>query len=491
MLCHAVRGGDRAQVRQLVATARAAGIAPDLVDAIRDLGKPQTLNVRPAQRADRRSARALGLPLVGEIDGTGAPMSPAAQQVLGIGFGGDLVEALARITGLPADHATLTALVSEARERGEASGLVEQGRLAWRLHVYTEDEGLRAMAAPAGGGDARELETLATINHEMANGLTALASLASMARHPANGPALVADALRRIEQTAHETLRSVKSTRRALRTRPPEGLTPAQDIAPVLRDLLERFGSVASDADVELEVRVADELHASARPADLRSILWNLVKNAIEATGKGGRVRVGATAVAERIRLVVDDDGEGMSEATQRRAFEAYYTTKETGTGLGLPLVKHLVDRMGGELVLESEVGHGTRIVVSLPRAMVLDGPVTSGVRRRFPLQGLDVLILGERAAPLRDTLEVLGARVRELEAVLDTLSQVDVAFLDGHHGPMLAGPVRDVAKHMVWIGERPSDDVLVDAILSARPTRDELCRTLETLYPGRLAEVV
>ncbi|MDB4941456.1 MAG: response regulator receiver protein [Labilithrix sp.] len=120
-------------------------------------------------------------------------------------------------------------------------------------------------------------------------------------------------------------------------------------------------------------VQVRAELPASPQwmtgsRVNLEQVLVNLVANAADAitgvgsTGGGQTISVTLTPAGSRIRVSVTDDGPGMAEEVRARIFDAYFTTKPAGygTGLGLPVVKHIVASLGGELVVTSTVGHGT-----------------------------------------------------------------------------------------------------------------------------------
>ena len=87
------------------------------------------------------------------------------------------------------------------------------------------------------------------------------------------------------------------------------------------------------------------------------SIVWNLAANAVEALSPGGTVELRLSRTRDAALLVVEDDGPGMTEEQQRRAFEPYFTTKADGTGLGLALVKQAVGELGGSIELKSEAG--------------------------------------------------------------------------------------------------------------------------------------
>ena len=99
----------------------------------------------------------------------------------------------------------------------------------------------------------------------------------------------------------------------------------------------------------------------------------NLVRNAVEAMPAGGTLRV-RTFRAERdarapIGLAVEDTGHGMHARTRERAFDDFFTTKTTGSGLGLAFVRRIVHAHGGRVSLASQPGQGTRVDVVLPAA--------------------------------------------------------------------------------------------------------------------------
>jgi signal transduction histidine kinase len=125
--------------------------------------------------------------------------------------------------------------------------------------------------------------------------------------------------------------------------------------------------------------------------AELEQVILNLVTNARDAMPDGGRitVRTGDASPARGAEgapsgyasLVVEDEGVGMDEATRARIFEPFYTTKELGTGIGLPTVRDIVRQSGGRIDIHSEPHRGTRFEVLLPRA-----ELSSQVRTKFPV---------------------------------------------------------------------------------------------------------
>lgn len=100
----------------------------------------------------------------------------------------------------------------------------------------------------------------------------------------------------------------------------------------------------------------------------ISQVLWNLLVNAVQAMPSGGELRV-ATRIAEEgwLNLSVRDTGVGMSSEVVEKALQPFFTTKTSGTGLGLATAKEIVSWHGGRLVIESEEGKGTEVTVQLP----------------------------------------------------------------------------------------------------------------------------
>jgi two-component system phosphate regulon sensor histidine kinase PhoR len=125
---------------------------------------------------------------------------------------------------------------------------------------------------------------------------------------------------------------------------------------------------------LELRPEVPDApVVLSADHEALRTILDNLVSNAIRYTPAGGVVTIRLATTADEARLEVEDTGIGIGAEHRERVFERFYRVDKArsrevgGTGLGLSIVKHLVGLLGGRVELESEQGRGSRFRVSLP----------------------------------------------------------------------------------------------------------------------------
>jgi signal transduction histidine kinase len=143
----------------------------------------------------------------------------------------------------------------------------------------------------------------------------------------------------------------------------------------LLRDEAERFEESAAEAGVELSVRamVVPRVRGSAR--DLALLMRNLIDNAIRYSRASGRVDVSLAAENGEVVLDVRDTGLGIPQRDLPRIFERFYRvdrarSRETGgTGLGLSIVRHVVENHGGRIIVESELGRGSRFEVRLPAA--------------------------------------------------------------------------------------------------------------------------
>ena len=101
--------------------------------------------------------------------------------------------------------------------------------------------------------------------------------------------------------------------------------------------------------------------------AKLKTALRNIVANAVEAVGQKGELDVTIGRRGDVLAIAVRDSGPGMSRETAERIFDMYFSTKDGGTGLGLPIAKKIVEEHGGTIRVASEPGRGTTVTIDLP----------------------------------------------------------------------------------------------------------------------------
>ncbi len=151
------------------------------------------------------------------------------------------------------------------------------------------------------------------------------------------------------------------------------------DLGTFVTGVAQGFGPLAERKGIALDVQVPDEGAGSeaavwADPEHLQKVVSNLLSNALKFTPEGGAVRVTVAAEEGAVRLAIRDSGPGIPAADLPHVFERFYRVDESaarmqpGTGIGLALVKELVDLHGGTIEVESEAGFGSLFMVALRR---------------------------------------------------------------------------------------------------------------------------
>jgi len=190
---------------------------------------------------------------------------------------------------------------------------------------------------------------------------------------------------------------------------------------------------------VPKHVRVSASLSAklpkaAIAPHGLTQAVLNLIVNAGEAIPgpekrkrRQGHVRLWADVLrddrGEWVRLGVSDNGTGMTDEVKRRAFEMFYTTKPRGlgTGLGLVLVRNVVERTGGRVEVESETGKGTTVTLIIPSVQAREAGKAGTLENLVAIRVPD----GRAASLIRHILEVSGAKVNEGDKLGDARALV------------------------------------------------------------------
>lgn len=141
------------------------------------------------------------------------------------------------------------------------------------------------------------------------------------------------------------------------------------EINRLLEELVDFFSPQAQLQKVQLRLnRSAGDVVVEADPRLLKQAVLNLMLNAVQAMGQdGGELILSAARSDGEVRIDVIDTGGGISPQVQERIFDAYYSTRKGGTGLGLAMTRRIVQEHGGRLTLQSEVGKGSDFTLHLP----------------------------------------------------------------------------------------------------------------------------
>jgi signal transduction histidine kinase len=252
-----------------------------------------------------------------------------------------------------------------ARLRVELETAVEERtrELACTVDALHRAEKLAALGQFAAG-----------VAHEVNNPTAVVTSnLQYLAQAIERGPPLPPDALACVSDSLLATSRVVSVVRQLLDAgRLAASAAPCKSVpvACVVEESV-RVARARCGGHVRFELSIPRGLTVLAQEDALVQVLANLLVNAgqaIPAEQSGGLVHVRAER-ATRVRVVVEDNGVGMSEETLARAFEPFFSTKPlgAGSGLGLAVSRGLVEGLGGDLRLESRLGEGTRATIDLP----------------------------------------------------------------------------------------------------------------------------
>jgi PAS domain S-box-containing protein len=229
-----------------------------------------------------------------------------------------------------------------------------------------------------------------TIGHEFNNVLMGIQPFAEVIRRRAGDDA-------KLQQAATQILNSVTRgkgiTQDIMRmTKSPEPNLQSVDVTPWLEQLaVEIRALVGKSVAVDLQLPSSGTLFARCDPSQMQQVMTNLALNARDAMPGGGTLSLSVKRSEAGARLVIGDTGCGIAPETLPFIFEPLFTTKHSGTGLGLAVAQQLVIRNGGTIGVESSLGTGTWFHIDLPEAPAVNPAATaevsvprthSGVRR-------------------------------------------------------------------------------------------------------------
>jgi len=319
-------------------------------------------------RADRLVDRfAVGIAAfhrdVGELQGAAfrsALFFIAVALLLAVGVGAYLLRSVAR----------------PVRRLSDGAARLAEGDLDIRIPIDTSDEfGTLARQFNAMTQALKEHQTKLVETEKLAG----IGRLAAGVAHEINNPLAVilgyARLLeRKVDEGGAEDLQVIRDETLRARSIVDGLLELSRPVAiafePVdLRELCDDAVERLTDAGLLDGVRVAVSgvAAADAEPSKLRQVVLNLLQNAVEAAGKGGRVDVAIERPDSGPRIVVSDSGPGLGDEARAKLFEPFFTTKPGGTGLGLAVSMGIVRAHGGDIQADTAPDGGARFTISLP----------------------------------------------------------------------------------------------------------------------------
>jgi signal transduction histidine kinase/CheY-like chemotaxis protein len=329
------------------------------------------------------------------------------------------------------DEAVLLRLAEYARTAIQNARLYEELRTA-KDHVerqqlqLVQSERLRAVGEMAAG-----------VAHDFNNLLAVILGRTELLLRRVKDPDVRRglDAIRMASQDGADTVRRIQEFTRT-RTVRPLGQVELGDVVHEVVELTRpTWEAEAQSRGIRYDVVIEGQAgRVVGRPEELREVIANLMRNALEAMPGGGRCTITLGHRGGHATVAVTDTGTGMSESTRRRVFEPFFTTKgPRGTGLGLSVSWGIVTRHGGTLDVASTAGQGSTFTIKLPIATEAQAtpplPVPTPLLRKARILVVDDEP-GVRAV-LVDMLTAAGHEVVEAGEGNEALTKCDKEAFD------------------------------------------------------------
>jgi signal transduction histidine kinase len=273
-----------------------------------------------------------------------------------------IATALARWVSRP-----LGSLEAAARHLGDGDFTASASATAGPQEVRTLAANFNRMAARLEALVSGHQAMMADVSHQLRTPLAALRLRLDVLALEA--PAQLADELAGAQGEVARLSRMVDGLLAVARA---ENVTAAPvpvRVEAVIKDRSAAWRPAAEEKAVQLSASAAEPLTARMREGHLEQILDNLLANSLDAVPAGGHIRVSVAMAANRIQVVVADDGPGMSEQQRQTAFRRFVSATPGGTGLGLAIVHRLVTADGGAAELADTNGGGLTVRLDLPAA--------------------------------------------------------------------------------------------------------------------------
>jgi PAS domain S-box-containing protein len=318
-------------------------------------------------------------------------------------------------------------------------GLAAQAAIAMdnaRLFELSETERAKAEAANRAKDDF-----LATISHELRTPLNAIIGWSHMLQRGRLDEATVTHAVRTIERNAKAQAQLIEDILDVSRVMSGKLRLNNEkvDIASVINAAVDSVQLAADSKDIKLRTMVDTSVrHTLGDSRRLQQVIWNLLSNAIKFTPSGGRVEILLERIGSDLQVKVSDTGEGINSSVLPYVFDRFYqadvgsTRRHGGLGLGLAIVRHLIELHGGSVHAESPgEGCGTTFTFRLPlvtKYKFAPGVIrTSTVVTEPPpsLEGVQILVVDDDP----DTLQIMSVVLAEARANVQTAASAAEAL--------------------------------------------------------------
>ena len=293
-------------------------------------------------------------------------------------------------------------------------------------------------------------EFLATVSHELRTPLNAILGWSQLLQQMPDDPETLDQGIETIERNARAQAQLIEDLLDVSRIITGKLRLDVRRISlvPVIEAALDTVRPAATARNVQLDAHLD---HSAGMvlgdPSRLQQVVWNLLSNSIKFTPHGGRVDVSLSREGSGVRITVTDTGQGMKPDFLPQLFTAFRqadgstTRQHGGLGLGLAIVRHMVELHGGTVSAHSDgIGKGSTFHVLLPvKAVAAEGPADEGVDARLAeqqvrqqshvdLEGLRILVVDDEADAREILRRVLGsanAQVRTAASAQEAMTQL------------------------------------------------------------------
>lgn len=270
------------------------------------------------------------------------------------------------------------------------------------------------------------------VTHEFRTPLTVILGLSHELQTPIDDPEEIADKARTIERQGNGLLTLINQLLDISKIKSAIGNTDWRtgNLSAYLSMIVESYRDYARSRNITLQFIAKDEVEMDFVPDYVVKVMNNLLSNAFKFTPAYGKVSILAWREGERVLIDVSDTGEGMDKEVLKHAFEPFYqgknqTSKAAGTGVGLALVKQIMDAVEGRITVESAPGRGTTFHITIPIRHRGLQPITTATEPNRPL-------LPEVMPALQDSDgEDNARRLLIIEDNADVASYIGAQFAD------------------------------------------------------------
>jgi signal transduction histidine kinase/ActR/RegA family two-component response regulator len=298
-------------------------------------------------------------------------------------------------------------------------------------------------------------ELASGVAHDFNNTLAGILGRAQLIQRT-NDPEKISRGLNIIIKTAEDGAKTVKRIQDFARQRRDHDFEPVS-IDQILLDVSEitrprwKDRAEAANVQISLDLQIRSKASVMGDESELREVLVNMVFNAVDAMPDGGQLTLGAFDIDESVVIMIADTGSGMPAEVKSRIFDPFFTTKgKAGMGLGLAVSFGIIRRHEGSVQVDSEVGTGTKFMISLPKAEVTEEANISeaevpkpqrtearstNITRTFSENQPKILVVDDEEPVrelLRDLLEHEGCRVYMAPGSREALGLFEVHQFDG-----------------------------------------------------------